>query len=98
MVVTQEPIPTEVPLGLDDPAPILVWKINFSGTSRVQACFLSKDGAEKARLLPPGRFKPATGIPIQIALLSVIEHAKFMGAELVKVYDDSLRIIETYSL
>lgn len=95
---TQEPITTDVPLGLDEPAPILVWKRCFSGESLVQACFLTKDACLGAG--PAHGFRPtdAMGEPLQLTLESVLSWAKSVDAIKVVVYDDSLRAIEEYPL
>lgn len=103
---TQEPITTDVPLGLDEPAPILVWRSGLvpilpAGTYSPRfPVFTSEKGAIRRRddYLRDGEHYAASE-PYRIPLVDVIRIAKAAGRfTSVVVRDEYLRIIEEYPL
>lgn len=103
---TQEPITTDVPLGLDEPAPILVWRSGIRrllpiGPGRQGVMYVSEKAAIVAREYFVNKYPHEYVVdsePFRTPLQDGIRHARSLGCSSLCIWDDSLRIIEEYPL
>lgn len=104
MKQTQEPITTDVPLGLDEPAPILVWRSGLEllpphcFTALGFSVYISERAALNRRPSALMRFYKVVSDPYRVPMEDAIAVARSQGATILKVYDESLRVIEEYPL